>query len=838
MLSKQQILNLSGVLATASITAVGFAVGGEIGAAIMGGIGVNLSSNIIQSGAKNLKEKWLGSTNGILNHDIQQALVRAFIKSLSSLEEKYFALEETKELSKEKKKAIKSLFQELENEAQIVFLPSIEKAVTENEIKSYLYADPQEARNALWERIDETKLIYSYYGEHFKNFLRDNCLDEIVFWFGKELETDNKENNKAWRAFQRMLLEGIQADVKAVKASQDVVKRDLKKLDKIRKQLDEIKNTIDHRLPNEPFQESFINALANIKTTLQDVAATTERIEEKQDTHIEITKGIAAEIKKLSGVNVETGIPEVLVEDDSTLPEEVKEKIEEAKIAQRLGKHELSTGIWNEVGKTALEANNQELSIRIRLEIALLQVQDDLANLGNALKIAEECLVESKKIKLGNQVGRILQLLGEFHRLNRDTDKAKGFMKASLEFSKARKDKNSEAWTLLSMAMLSKESKEPVATQLDYTRKAYDLFTSLHATGEKKAIEQANDGYATCHLQRAESYGYERFDEALAEYSQAIAIYRQMGESWEFQLARILLDRGEMQARRGDTKQGLNDIIKASEIFKGLGNHYMEAKCVMVCAELLDARGVRKQSETYFKLALQIVSLIPNERKKGWFYLRYGMKLLELGEHDKAKELLQWLVSSETTTDAQKLDVLRILSDLAKATKNAEELKEYEEYSLSIIEVLIGEATSPNERLHLLYKKGHTLEGLEKYESALETFHRAIRLAETMSSKERLADCWSSIAKVNAEMNNPKEERFAYEQVLKIVGDDESSPQLAATLMMLAQMEMKESNFKEANELLDRSEKLCKKVMPFLMFAINDIRQRLKEAESIADGDK
>jgi len=196
--------------------------------------------------------------------------------------------------------------------------------------------------------------------------------------------------------------------------------------------------------------------------------------------------------------------------DDSTLPKEVEEKIKEAKRASKLGKFELSKGIWEEIAETALETGNNELSIRTRLEIALAEVQDDFQNLDKSLKTANDCLVESKKINLSNQVGRILQLLGEFHRLNRDTEKAKGFMKASLEFSKSSKDKNSEAWTLLSMAMLSNESNEPIETQLDYTKKAYEIFTSLEASGEKESIEKAYDGYATCHLQRAESYGNRR----------------------------------------------------------------------------------------------------------------------------------------------------------------------------------------------------------------------------------------------------------------------------------------------------------------------------------------
>ena len=261
-------------------------MGGPIGAAVMTGIGLNLASSIVQNGAAHLKERWL-SGDGILNHDIQQALVRSFVKALTHLEKRYFALDETAALPQEKKDAIKGLFQELRGEAQTIFLASLEKAVSTPEVKSYLYGDEQAAKHALWERIDGTQLIYTYYGEHFKDFLRDNCLDEIVFWFGEELKTDDKECNKAWRAFQRMLLEGIQADVTAVQASQVVIKRDLKRLGKIRAQLAELKDTLDRRLPNEPFQESFAASLTAIQTALHDVAKSTQRIEEKQDAHIE-----------------------------------------------------------------------------------------------------------------------------------------------------------------------------------------------------------------------------------------------------------------------------------------------------------------------------------------------------------------------------------------------------------------------------------------------------------------------------------------------------------------------------------------------------------------------
>jgi hypothetical protein len=196
MLTKEQALTLLGVLATASIIGVGFAIGGTIGAAVMGGIGINLSSNIIRGGSGKLKERWLSSNDGIRNHDIQQALARAFFKALIDLEAEYFKLGEANALSKSEKKSIKALFKELREQAPEVFPASLEKAAKEPGVKDYLYGSPETSADKLWKRISGTNLLDTY-SEHFRDFLRQNLLNEVQYWFSEELKTDNKECNKA-----------------------------------------------------------------------------------------------------------------------------------------------------------------------------------------------------------------------------------------------------------------------------------------------------------------------------------------------------------------------------------------------------------------------------------------------------------------------------------------------------------------------------------------------------------------------------------------------------------------------------------------------------------------
>ena len=106
-------------------------------------------------------------------------------------------------------------------------------------------------------------------------------LNEIQFRFVEELRTDSKVCNRAWRAFQQLLLEGIQVDVKVVQASQNLIRQDLQKLEEIRNHLDQLTKTVDYRLPNEPFQQGLDKALSLIRVDLVKVIEVTQQTEKK-----------------------------------------------------------------------------------------------------------------------------------------------------------------------------------------------------------------------------------------------------------------------------------------------------------------------------------------------------------------------------------------------------------------------------------------------------------------------------------------------------------------------------------------------------------------------------
>jgi hypothetical protein len=74
------------LLLTAAIVSVGFVTGQPVLAAIVGGIGVNWASNLTQAAWKRACGQWLGP-DGMGNHDLQNALNRAFGQAFDRLEQ-------------------------------------------------------------------------------------------------------------------------------------------------------------------------------------------------------------------------------------------------------------------------------------------------------------------------------------------------------------------------------------------------------------------------------------------------------------------------------------------------------------------------------------------------------------------------------------------------------------------------------------------------------------------------------------------------------------------------------------------------------------------------------
>lgn len=511
-------------------------------------------------------------------------------------------------------------------------------------------------------------------------------------------------------------------------------------------------------------------------------------------------------------------------------PKEIQGIIKEAKEAKRNGCFKESREKWSLVDDFATKKDNLKLSIRARIETAVINVTDGHGSIDNALEIVDGCLTHLQETNLENELGEILHLLGEFYRLKKDFEKAKSYLVASSEEALANEDLHAYGWDALSLAMLELDTRQSFEVQFKWTEKAYNAFSKIEISGKENAKKDANLGYANCHIVRAKCYGYSRPDEALAEYSKAVKIYEQLGESWKFDKAVVLLERGGLQASNKDAQQALSDLVEAGLIFSNLDNYWHQAKAGLAIAELFDGIGQRVKSREYYQSAFAISMRIEDESKSVLYQMRFAMKLLELQEVDKAKALLNDLLNKKWISDGQKMDVLQRLSDTVRHPENdKEELKSYQLQVLEIIDQKLLSADTPNERLSLLIDKGSALTAQERYESSIDTYERSIKLAKSISAGDRIVDCWAHIAKVHAQNNQPDNEKRAYEKVIELSDEYGKSMQTYTAHLSLSQILMKDRKFELAEEHLNLAENGMKKILPPLMFIINDVRERLEK---------
>jgi tetratricopeptide (TPR) repeat protein len=467
--------------------------------------------------------------------------------------------------------------------------------------------------------------------------------------------------------------------------------------------------------------------------------------------------------------------------------------------------------------------------VRFKLEYAMNIVRDDVFNLDEPLEIANDCLEKAKNNYIGDELSRTLQILGELHRLNRDRDKANGFINASLENSKLKEDFNTEAWANLSLCNLKKEEKCSEQELLKIIDVSYGLFIKEQLSNTKNSKQNSLDGFANCHLMRAEIYRRNRKDEAITEYSKAIEIYDTLGEDWKVTKANILHHRGEVFSFLDEYEQSISDIYNAIEIFQSVDNYYKVAKCILTLAEILDGKGHRTKAEEFYRWALATVEKSENESKQNWFYFRYAMKLTELQKVNEAKDIYVMLLNRETTTLSQKLDILKAVSDISKATQNEKFEEEAQTLSVRVIDDLLLHTKNSKDRLRLLFHKVHSLQGLKKYDEALEILERCDVLAKSLGKTDYVFDYLNTKATIFHDLGNLKEEKDTYYKLIEITKDKEDSVQLLQTYIMLSQTELKQGNKVEAQELIDKARKICKKY-PFLTFVVEDIQGRINEA--------
>lgn len=212
--------HIADVLFTTAILGVGLLSGNPILASVVAGIGVNLASDLTRAGWGQVCQRLLGES-GFLNHDLQQALARAFRQTLTHLEQTWWETTDGKHMRRAQPAIAREtteVFKMLREDAAVFCCADgLGRAAGNEQVRQLLYSDETTARRAL------AGCLSAYlYGHDARliAFLDTHLVQALAFWFAEELKTDRPESNRAWRAFQRLLLEGLQTSLTEVRAEQ------------------------------------------------------------------------------------------------------------------------------------------------------------------------------------------------------------------------------------------------------------------------------------------------------------------------------------------------------------------------------------------------------------------------------------------------------------------------------------------------------------------------------------------------------------------------------------------------------------------------------------------
>ncbi len=485
--------------------------------------------------------------------------------------------------------------------------------------------------------------------------------------------------------------------------------------------------------------------------------------------------------------------------------------------------------LWSEVRQGAQHAKLDATVVTADLEMAFVRMQHG-ADLDEVLSDLDRCIAEAASVALGHERTRMLQLLGEAHRVKRNWDQARGTLNKALELARSAGRPDDEGWALLALAVLEHDrGGKKSGSEAGLIDKAYDCFAAAYATGDKDMLVSARQGFANCHFSRAKILDHHRFDDAMAEYARAIRQYEELGEDFQWHVANMQFERAELQSRTQEAQGAARDFIEAAGRFEALEDHLGQARCVLELATLLDSRGLRSKSLPLYEEAVRL-SLTQEVLGRGaWLWFRLGCKLIELGRADDARAVLFRLLSNDRLHPGQRLDIHKMLCMAAKVTDDKGALETHSKAAIELIDEQISRVQSGIERRRLTMSKGQLFVDMEQHERAEQIFRRCIESFEAMGDHEGVIECWFAIAGQNRRPEKRNEERAAYERVLQLVGEDRKSFFRQMSLAMLAQLDIGEGRFDDARRNLDLAEDENKSVNnPVVWILVQDLRTKLK----------
>lgn len=810
MRSKNLILDLTELLAVGSVTTAGYLIGGTVGASVMAGLGINLASTIIGNGSSKLKARWLESKDGILNHDIQKALLRAYLKSLSHIEDCYFI--ENEELPKHEKKQINQLIESLTKTASTTFIPDIEKSIQQTEITKYLYGNQNEGEELLHNRIKSVNYLDEY-GEPFKNYFLTKILSEIKFWFGEELKTDSTECNKAWRAFQRLLLEGIKVELTDVKASQEEIKADLTKLIKIEDDINKLADKINSRTENEPFQAN----LNEIQSSIKNIAETTTRTEQKID-------ALRSDIKKL----VEPDTINV-----AEIPIEIKSILDEASNLWATGDYNKS----KELFEKALFASSN-----IKHNLAIAKSKRGIAGIileferktNEAIELYKESLKLFRKEKSDKDIINVLGSLGEIYTNIGDFAKANSYLSEAQELVLRTKNKLETAHIFHSLGWLE-DHKGNSDNSIEFYTKSQGLFFSVYENDPNiKAKKEAVWGIAGCYHLKGLVYRHKGdVTNAKSCFISAIDWYNK--ENLKPEIAKISYLLAELHFREAEYEKGFEFLNDAKELYSELELSDWSSRCLELSAKVHNTLGKRDEAENDIKQAFLIASTCGNTEQQVNYLIDLG--LISKDKNEIEESIKYFTLAKQISFKYEYYEdfatCVKVLAEIATIEKKIDERNSLLLEGIKALEKYLLTIQSKPRQGFITGRIGMFYELLLENEQALTYYQKAKKIFEEINDIAGIANALGSIASIKRKLIQTNEEFEIYRELRKILEGTPYYDLIAGTAINLGEIYLELGNLNEAKILFDEALYLCKKYNLHTKQYLEKSIKRLNEEEEL-----
>jgi hypothetical protein len=191
----------------------------------VGGIGGNLIAGLMHEFSLYWKDNWV-TEHGALNHDIANALGRAFEKAIGKLEVEWMENKHYRlALGHDDQQLTLGVFRGLREDSKRIFndMNRLKAALHDNEIPLLLHQGQTYANRKLGSVLEEYLAQYLHgHDDKLISFARERLPDEWLQCFREELV----DGTRAWRAYQQLWQQSLVRTVVQIGQNTDQVKQD------------------------------------------------------------------------------------------------------------------------------------------------------------------------------------------------------------------------------------------------------------------------------------------------------------------------------------------------------------------------------------------------------------------------------------------------------------------------------------------------------------------------------------------------------------------------------------------------------------------------------------